>query len=145
MDLSIRNAKVNDSLFIVELSRQLGYETNEIQIKKRLEAILANNDNCVFVAEENNVVIGWIHAFHSLQVESDFFVEIGGLVIDENHRRKGIGQLLIGKINTWAKSKECQKIRVRCNTKRKESHIFYQQIGFTETKEQKIFDKQIDC
>ena len=143
MEPVIRNAGPNDSTAIANLSRQLGYEANEIQIKNRLEALLANNGNCVFVAVENDAVIGWIHAFYSLQVESDFFVEIGGLVIDEKHRRKGIGQLLIDKINPWAISKGCTKIRVRCNTKRKESHLFYHGIGFTETKEQKIFDKQI--
>ena len=143
MKLLIRNAQPDDSAFITNLSRQLGYETSEIQIKNRLETLLANNDNCVFVAVENDAVIGWIHAFHSLQVESDFFVEIGGLVIDEKHRRKGIGQLLIDKIDPWAKSKGCTKIRVRCNAKRKESHLFYHRVGFTETKEQKIFDRQI--
>ena len=144
MELVIRNAEPNDSAYITDLSRQLGYETDEIRMKNRLEVILANTDNCVFVAVENNDIIGWIHAFYSLQVESDFFVEIGGLVIDEKHRRKGIGELLINHISPWAKSKGCTKIRVRCNTKRKESHLFYHGIGFTETKEQKIFDKQIE-
>ena len=143
MELQIRNAETKDSKAIVTLSGQLGYESTESQIRERLEILVANKDHCVLVAEENGIVAGWIHAFHSLQVESGFFVEIGGLVIDENHRRKGIGQLLIGQMLPWAKSRGCLKIRVRCNTKRAASHLFYHTIGFTETKEQKIFDKEI--
>ncbi|HAD98712.1 MAG TPA: GNAT family N-acetyltransferase, partial [Cryomorphaceae bacterium] len=30
--------------------------------------------------------------------------------------------------------------RVRCNVIRRESHRFYEKIGFTENKEQKVFD-----
>ncbi|TGD57991.1 GNAT family N-acetyltransferase [Flavobacterium humi] len=143
MELRIRNAETKDSEAIANLSGQLGYESTESQIRKRLEILLASKDHCVLVAVEDGIVAGWIHAFHSVQVESGFFVEIGGLVIDENHRRKGIGQLLMERVLPWAKSRGCLKIRVRCNTKRAASHLFYRSIGFTETKEQKIFDREI--
>lgn len=88
-------------------------------------------------------MVGWVHGFYSLRVESDPFIEIGGLVVDENHRQKGIGVQLVEKVNTWASTKGCNKLRVRCNTIRLESHEFYNLIGFTLNKEQKVFDRGV--
>lgn len=130
-----------DSEFIPDLSNQLGYISDTYRIQKRLTEILGNDDHCVFVAVESEMLVGWIHGFYSLRVESDPFVEIGGLVVDENHRKHGIGKMLVEKILEWAALKACQKVRVRCNTVRTDSHLFYQQLGFEVQKEQKVLDK----
>lgn len=144
MKFSIRNAEIKDSESIAELSNQLGYESDNNTIQKRLTGILDNNDNCVFVALENEKIIGWIHGFYSRRVESDPFIEIGGLVVDENYRKNGIGKILVEKIIKWSDSKKCKKLRVRCNIIRKEAHIFYQKIGFKINKEQKVFDRHLE-
>ncbi|MCB0745812.1 MAG: GNAT family N-acetyltransferase, partial [Ignavibacteriae bacterium] len=80
MEIIIRNAEIKDSESITELSNQLGYETLNTDIQNRLNTILKHPENCVYVATVNGKVIGWIHGFYSMRVESDFFVEIGGLV-----------------------------------------------------------------
>jgi GNAT superfamily N-acetyltransferase len=87
--------------------------------------------------------IGWIHAFKTLRIESKPFIEIGGLVVDENYRGKGVGKLLINAIKNWSEQEEISTIRVRCHTKRKEAHLFYNKLGFSESKEQKIFEIRI--
>lgn len=144
MELLIRTAQLTDAESITQLSNQLGYTTTIEKMQQRLSAILPNTDNCVFVMTANGQLIAWIHGCYSLRVESDPFVEIGGLVVDADHRRKGIGRMLIEKIIRWALVKNCDKIRVRCNTLRKDSHEFYNSIGFTWIKEQKIFDRPIN-
>ncbi|MES2559198.1 MAG: GNAT family N-acetyltransferase [Bacteroidota bacterium] len=143
MNLFLRQAKPKDVEFMTELSNQLGYKATIEKIQGRLFEILHNVDNCMYVVVDNDNVIGWIHGFYSLRVESDSFVEIGGLVVDENYRRKGVGKMLVTEVIEWACSKKCDKIRVRCNTLRKETHVFYDRIGFNETKEQKIFDMEL--
>ncbi|TPG34824.1 GNAT family N-acetyltransferase [Flavobacterium pectinovorum] len=143
MNLFLRQAELKDVEFIAELSSQLGYKTSLEKIQNRISEILNNADNCVYVIIDNENIIGWIHGFYSLRVESDSFVEIGGLVVDENYRRKGVGKILVTKVIEWACSKKSNKIRVRCNTLRKETHVFYDRIGFIETKEQKIFDMEL--
>jgi N-acetylglutamate synthase-like GNAT family acetyltransferase len=143
MNLFLRQAELKDVEFITELSNQLGYKTTIEKIQNRISEILNNVDNCVYVIIDNENIIGWIHCFYSLRVESDSFVEIGGLVVDENYRRKGVGKILVTKVIEWARSKKSNKIRVRCNTLRKETHVFYNRIGFIETKEQKIFDMEL--
>ena len=144
MEIIIRDAEIKDSESITELSNQLGYETLHTDIQNRLKKIFENPDNCVFVATKNKKVIGWIHGFYSMRVESDFFVEIGGLVVNENFRKNGIGKKLVNKVIEWTESKKCSKVRVRCNVVRKESHRFYENIGFEMHKEQKIFDKPLN-
>ncbi|MES2691672.1 MAG: GNAT family N-acetyltransferase [Bacteroidota bacterium] len=78
------------------------------------------------------------------RVESDSFVEIGGLVVHEDYRIRGVGKMLVKEVIAWSHSKKSTKIRVRCNTIRKEPHVFYNSIGFIETKEQKIVDMKLD-
>ena len=139
----LRPAEIKDVEFISKLSNQLGYESTIEKMQHRLSEVLNHVDNCVYVCVDNGNITGWIHGFYSLRVESDSFVEIGGLVVDENYRRNGIGKILVEKLIEWAHSKKSNKIRVRCNTVRKETHVFYSKIGFNETKEQKISDMQL--
>ncbi|MAN04248.1 MAG: GNAT family N-acetyltransferase [Owenweeksia sp.] len=140
MPISIRLALLNDAATIATLSDQLGYRSQDDSIQKRLKQLLNNHDHLVLVALKDNEVTGWIHCFYNLRVESDPFVEIGGLVVDEGHRQSGIGKMLVEEILAWARKKGCEKVRVRCNVIRRESHRFYEKIGFTENKEQKVFD-----
>lgn len=144
MKLSIRIAEINDSEPIAKLSGQLGYVSNHNETRNRLIEILKNSDNCVYVAVDNNKIIGWIHGFYALRVETDSFVEIGGLIVDENCRNMGVGKILIEKTVAWAHSKNCNHIRVRCNELRKESHAFYRHIGFQLNKMQMVFAKKLD-
>lgn len=143
-EITIRTAEINDSESITELSNQLGYESNNDAIRNRLNEMLIDDDNRVFVATSDKKVIGWIHGFYTLRIESDPFVEIGGIVVHENYRNFGIGKILTKHLVKWAESKNCKRIRARCNIKRFESHRFYENMGFTLCKEQKTFDKELN-
>jgi GNAT superfamily N-acetyltransferase len=136
----IREAGPDDSEYMAELSKQMGYKTTTEDVRFRLNKIMDDKNNSVFVILDDIKVIGWIHVFYIFRVESEPFIEIGGMVIDENYRRKGIGRMLVNKIIEWSESKKSTKLRVRCNTIRKDTHSFYKSIGFVESKEQKVFD-----
>ena len=140
MEFLTRRAQITDSKFITELLDQLGYATTDERIQERLAKILNNAENCVFAVTHIEQMIGWVHGFYTLRIESDPFVEIGGLVVDKNFRGRGIGKMLVEKVIDWAQSKQITTIRVRTNTIRRETHQFYSRIGFKEKKEQKIFD-----
>lgn len=144
MELQIREIEIKDYEFITGLSYQLGYKTTNENTLKWLIEIKNNKDNCVLVTLDKDRIIGWIHAFYTIRLESGPFIEIGGMVIDENYRRMGIGKILVDRIIDWFAFKKCSKLRARCNKTRIETHEFYKAIGFNEVKEQKIFDKQLD-
>ncbi|MGV3589393.1 MAG: GNAT family N-acetyltransferase [Adhaeribacter sp.] len=139
MNILVRAITVADSPAIANLTGQLGYQTTTAETADLLAEILKSKTDLGLVAEINSQVVGWIHAFYAVRLESGRFVEIGGLVVDAPHRGKGIGKILIAAVKQWASQYPITHIKVRCNTKRLASHQFYRQAGFTEIKEQKIF------
>jgi len=139
----VREAIVGDSKAIAVLSGQLGYPASAEEIRERLVRLIIHPENCVFVAVGNGQIIGWIHAFHTFRLESQSFVEIAGLVVDENSRRRKIGKELVSSVIDWARQLSTASVRVRSNTKRHAAHEFYRHIGFNEVKDQKIFSLDI--
>ncbi|HPF12375.1 MAG TPA: GNAT family N-acetyltransferase [Flavobacteriaceae bacterium] len=143
MNLSIRPVLLKDAETLAKLSGQLGYATRPQLMEERIRLVLKNPDHKGFVAEANGMVLGWIHAVYSLRLESDPFVEIGGLVVNQNNRNQGIGKLLVHTAIAWAKTVHCRTVRVRSNVVRAESHRFYEALGFEVIKDQKILDLKL--
>ncbi|HTA28126.1 MAG TPA: GNAT family N-acetyltransferase [Bacteroidia bacterium] len=143
MEIFIRRISIEDAASINMLSTQLGYPISLQETISNMNQVMGSTDNCAFVAIMEGKIIGWIHAFKSIRIETKPFIEIGGLVVDENYREKGIGKALVYTVIEWSKSQKNTSLRVRCNTKRLETHKFYSKLGFRETKEQKIFQVEI--
>lgn len=135
----IRPIGLKDSNSITKLTNQLGASILEEIILDQIEEILRNPDHYAFVAEEDNLVVGYVHCFNAIRLTSKPFTEICGLVVDENNRGCGIGKLLVQKVETLFTDN--RKIRVRCNTKRELAHKFYLKSGYSLNKDQKIFVK----
>ncbi len=144
MEISIRSVRLDDAKSIVNLSNQLGYPSSLVAIEKRLQNVLAHPDNQVLAAFKEEKMLGWIHYFWTPRVESDAFVEIGGLVVDETVRHQGVGKLLVQESIKWTRTGHCVSVRVRCNELRKSSHAFYEHLGFTLNKTQKVFNLSLD-
>jgi GNAT superfamily N-acetyltransferase len=140
VNIHIRPITENDAIAIAALSKQLGYSLSPEETLANIHEVLADKDHAAFMACVDNQVVGWIHVLRAIRIESKPFVEIGGLVVDENYQKQGIGKLLVNKASEWTKEKRIDKLRVRCNRKRAEAHQFYQALGFTESKEQKVFE-----
>ncbi|TBO44789.1 GNAT family N-acetyltransferase [Pedobacter kyonggii] len=134
--VQIREISEKDAESVATLSTQLGYESDIKQTSARIKRINNSNENCAFVALVDGEVVGWIHGFYTLRLESDPFIEIGGLIVDENYLNLKIGKQLIENVNIWAKKHQVKKLKVRCNIKRTESHKFYERLGFKENKRQ---------
>ena len=143
MEISTRRISKNDAEAITDLTRQLGYPLPFEQVVENINIVLQNKDHDAFVAIYNNRVIGWVGVKHAFQIESAPFCEIHGLVVDDEYRNHGIGKMLIEKAKQWGKEKGNNKLRLRCNVTRTETHLFYQHLGFKETKQQKVFETEI--
>ena len=130
---------IKDLERINDLSHQLGYDLSLAETKNQIEQILSTQDHIAYVVVLKEKVVGWIHAFVSLSIESKPFVEIGGLVVDEKYRGKGMGNKLVDKIKEWTIEMKISSLRVRSNVTRLPTHEFYKKAGFEEIKEQKVF------
>jgi N-acetylglutamate synthase-like GNAT family acetyltransferase len=143
MEILIRQITEDDVSSVTSLCEQLGYMQTTMQTLKNIKEVLASENHKAFIAEYNGHVIGWIGLSKILQIESGSCCEIRGLVVDEKSRNKGIGKMLIEKAKQWAREKGNNSLRLRCNLKRREAHLFYQHIGFKEIKEQKVFEIEV--
>ncbi len=69
--------------------------------------------------------------------------QIGKLVFHEKFRNRNNGKYLIDAVKEWCRKNNIHIVRVRCNTKKNETHLFYKKLNFTEIKKQKIFEVKL--
>src|SRR5690349_16681277 len=117
--MQIREAQPKDIPVLTDLTRQLGYSLSEDAISENLQSITANENEVIYVMTENDKPIAWVHIFHSIRLESGSFCELGGLVVDEHYRNKGIGKLLIEKAIEWTRQRKVPVLKLRSNVIRK--------------------------
>ena len=143
MDIELRTISIADANQVQLLSKQLGYELGLDATAEQINAILSSENDFAVVALIENKVVGWIHVFKATRLETKPFAEIGGLVVDENFRSKGIGRKLVEATRQWCLQKHINDLRVRSNVKRIQAHQFYSSTGFSELKEQKVFKMNV--
>lgn len=143
MSPMIRSAVEADANAIAILSGQLGYPARTAEIEDRLRRIETEGDGRVFVAEVRGTVVGWVHVYGAHVLESPPHAEIGGLVVDEGHRGRGIGIELMTAAERWAASMSYATVRLRSNVIREAAHNFYRRSGYSETKRQAVFSKSV--
>ena len=146
--VTVRPATLADAAALATLTGQLGYPSTLEQIAQRLAQISTLPDHAVFVAEVVQShgaagVAGWVHGSVRRILENDPFVEIGGLIVDENQRGLGIGALLMDQLERWARGMGCGAVTVRSNVVRGRAHAFYQRRGYATVKTQHVFRKPL--
>ncbi|MCG8428979.1 MAG: GNAT family N-acetyltransferase [Chromatiales bacterium] len=142
--IQIRTARPDDAGEISKLSGQFGYPGADDQFRDRLELLLSSRQHTVLVAvADTGTLVGWIHLFIAQHLQSSPFVEIGGLVVSEQHRRQGIGKRLLMAAESWTLELEISNLRVRSRRERESAKAFYEGMSFIVTKEQRIFDKTL--
>jgi len=142
--VTTRVASTVDAEAIARLSGQLGYSVEDDMLRKRLSALLGSTLDSVYVAETDGSVVGWIHVFASVRLETVAMGEIGGLIVDQEHRGKGVGERLVEEAEGWAQRLGLSRIRVRTRATRTEAHRFYAREGYRRTKLQHVLDKELD-
>jgi len=130
-----------DADALAALSGELGYPSSTAQIARRLAAL--PEDHRVWVARSEAIVVGWIHAYVARHLVLDPYVEIGGLVVGEDERGRGIGPRLIEQACEWARALGCDRVGVHSNVVRADAHRFYEREGFVLEKRQGVFTRRI--
>ncbi len=142
--IAARPAEETDAAPIALLCGQLGYPSREEEVLRRLRLILRDADHAVLVAQvSDGRVVGWIHVFGARLVEHDPRAEIGGMVVEERFRGRGVGQLLVREAERWARERGHGTITVRSNVVRAQAHRFYEKLGYVTVKTQQVFRKPL--
>ena len=142
-NVKIRPARLTDATAFASLATQLGYNSSPSQVEKRLTAVLHDSKHLILAADAAGEVVGWAHAYLCCLVETDMYVELGGLVVDESHRGRGVGAKLLAEVEKWARQNGARAVSLRSNTIRSKAHKFYAARGYAQIKTQHAFRKSI--
>lgn len=142
-EIKIRQARLQDSEQLAELSGQLGYPSTAKQIQERLKAIANSPGSAIFAADSEDKVTGFVGVQVLRTLEADQRVEVTALVVLEEFRSQGVGKLLMARAEDWARSQDCTVIGLRSNVIRERAHSFYQRLGYEHLKTQKAFRKSL--
>jgi GNAT superfamily N-acetyltransferase len=134
VNIGIRDARPGDSPAIARLLDQLGYPSSAEQVLRRLERLRRSGSDRVFVAELGAEVVGLasLHVSRSLESDGDAG-KVSAIVVDERHRRRGIGEALMDAVEVEARARGCILLYLTTAERRKDAHAFYQRIGLEET------------
>jgi GNAT superfamily N-acetyltransferase len=141
----VRRASRSDIPQLPELCEQLGYRSNEAEIRARFDDIASCFDEEVFVAETaDGRIAGFLGIFVLRTIASEPRAEVSGLVVDNARRSHGVGKLLMEKAETWAREHGCDVVSLRCNVIRDRAHKFYERLGYEHVKTQKSYRKVLE-
>lgn len=139
----IRQVKIEDYKYIAEICRNdLGYDADEILVKTGIEQLDSNRE-AVFVAVYDGKTVGFVQCEIYNTLYFELLVNIKGLAVSADYRRKGLGRELMKSAEEWAKSKGISKIRLNSGGTRKDSHEFYRSLGYGNEKIQIRFLKEV--
>lgn len=118
---------------IAKLLAQLGYPQDLELFKERLECFVKLPGYGVAIASENEIIVGLVAWSKSMcLVNNKTRVRIEALVVDSEHRQKGVGEKLMNFVEDFAMQFSPCIIELTSGAKRRAdgSHDFYDKIGY---------------
>ncbi|MEW6357285.1 MAG: GNAT family N-acetyltransferase [Planctomycetota bacterium] len=97
---------------------------------------IKNSDAVLFVAEQDGKLIGMIHAVLRSAPAIPLFVPrryavIDNVVVEESHRRSGIGAALMEHVHRWAFEKGVTQVELNVWEFNEGAIAFYEKLGYT--------------
>jgi predicted N-acetyltransferase YhbS len=131
MHTTLRAAVPTDAARISELLDQLGWPVSPDAVVAELSASPATE---VVVAEWDGDVVGLIAVTTRRQFQrAGNLITIDALVVDEQHRSRGIGEQLVGVAVEAATRSSAQAIELVSHLRRVDARRFYERLGFQVT------------
>ncbi len=140
--MEIRSARKEDCESCMKLLKQLwspeyeltSYIRKELPPDKfhRIYDCILDNPNCeVIVAEMDGEIIAMLDMdFRESFFHGGLAMQVEDLIVDENYRRRGIGQRMVGLAEEIARRRNCTSIELNSDLYREETHKFWQAMGY---------------
>jgi len=134
----VREANIEDAAAICSLARELAETVGdtppeEEAVRERLEELLDEPRARVLVAENEVGLVGgasfWIKPDLA---HGDTVVEVPMLVVAEDHRRAGVGRLLMEEVRNVASDNDAYQIELVATRANVTAREFYRSLGFVE-------------
>lgn len=131
--MSIRRIAASDVPTAAALLAELGYPTSDTSLAERLDAIAADPDDVVLVAEEAGNILGLVsvHSFAMIH-RPGRLGRITALVVAASARRRGLGAQLLDAAENHLLANGCVKLEVTSSEHRSSAYDFYAAHGYQE-------------
>jgi GNAT superfamily N-acetyltransferase len=135
----VREAKVEDAAEIHSLASELAETvgdspSEEEAIMARLEELLDEPRARVLVAENEAGIVGGVSFWIKPDLaHGDTVVEVPMLVVAEDHRRTGVGKLLMEEVRNVASDNGASQIELVATRSNVTAREFYRSLGFVES------------
>lgn len=135
MNVVIRNADATDVAvvysFLCSLSEK---EYNRQLFEEHYVHNITDDKNIYLVAEIDNEIAGFLSCHGQILLHHNGWVyEIQEMYTDEKYRGKGVGKLLLQKLEGILSERSYDIIDVTSNNRRQDAHRFYLKNGFVQT------------
>jgi ribosomal protein S18 acetylase RimI-like enzyme len=116
--------------FVPEFKLESGCESS---VRAYLEEALTDDDDCIFVAEANNNIVGYIRG----QVRENppvfrerFIGHIADAVVTEHSRNRSVGMVLVDAMNQWFRDHSVRIVHLSAATDNSVAQAFWRKMGF---------------
>ncbi len=142
MEVTIGEMRPEHAEAVSRLALELGYPRSPAQVREWMEELrCAPREQAAFVALLANEIAGWIEISIERRLQSPPFAFIGGLVVKNGSRNRGIGRRLCARAEAWAWQRGIQTVRVTSRSTRADAHRFYLRDGYHQVKTSLVFEK----
>ena len=134
---------VSDAAVAAELSGELGYPVTRERMEGRLRRLATLPDHAVLAACLDEQVVGWVDVGLTQHLQTEMYGEIGGLIVSEKCRSRGVGQKLVEAAEQWIAVRGIGTVVVRSRITRERAHAFYLREGYAQVKTSAVFRKEL--
>lgn len=132
----IRKLQTKDLPQLSNLYQQFwNEESNLAMMKQTFDNLKSNNLYMLLGFFENDTLLGSVMGIVCYELYGDCFpfLVLENMIVDKNHRKKGIGKILIKELEKQAKEKGCKQIILVTEANRIDACAFYEAVGFHPT------------
>jgi GNAT superfamily N-acetyltransferase len=132
-EVIIRDAVYADLAELTALMTDLGYPTTLEEFKVRFENISAHPDYRTIVAVADGEMVGMAGLSKNIFYEMNGnYMRILAFVVKQSSRKLGIGKILIGASEEWAREHGLHTVVINSGNRaaRDAAHAFYQKMGY---------------
>jgi predicted N-acetyltransferase YhbS len=139
----VRPIEPGDAPDVFALIDQLGYKRPLDEVTAWIESLAEHATiQAALVACAGREVIGWIEVSIVRHLQSAPFSLIGGLVVEDGFRGRGVGLELCHAAEAWSWNRGVYVVRVTSRSTRLDAHRFYERNGYSPTKVSYVFEKK---
>ncbi len=131
--LTVRDATPDDFNRCFPLLEQLYHGDVGCNFNEVFNKLARSKRSSVLMAEQRGKTLGVLIGSYYLDIDWEGNVaKIQALIVEEKHRKKGIGKKLVQHFIQKAKQNGCRAVRSRINRENKNACLFHEKLGFWE-------------